>query len=406
MWISEPSDGDLAICVPQDFADHRIRVVEISSHLVCVVIMRRLVTVLFVGLWGWGCGDNGIASVDAPGRLPFAPAPHAPLPRVFPHAGVVLSNVQLVTLTFDDYVLRPQVETFGDLIVKSPWYMDVGLEYGVSAGTQVGKGTLGRAPEVITRAYIEDGINQLIADRLVPGPQLAGNQLLYMVYVPSGVARDAKVDGHYQMITADGIRVPIAIVIDDGSDLAITTSIAAHQLINAVTNPYDPPNDGYYADPPKTDPWSFTNGGVADLCQGEDPVVEDGFTLPRVYSSVAARSGRFPCKPVVDNDAWTDVTAEPHTIQVVPKGGSVTFTLTGWSTQELPDWELRTHVADSSKLDEAAIRPELSHNRINNNTSVQLTLHVPDTAVSGSRGGVYVLSGANVRPWLVGFIVQ
>lgn len=380
--------------------------------------MRRLVTVLSVGLWG--CGDNGIAPVDALGeRPPFAPAPHAPLPPVFPHAGAVLSSVHLVTLTFDDYAARPQVEAFGDVIVGSPWYKDVGMEYGVQAGTHVGKVSLGPSPSSITRADIVDRITRLVVAAPafaaapgpgdMPGPAATANQLLYMMYIPPAVLRGADlqgVRGYHQMITVDGVRVPIAVVLDDGSGLANTTSTAAHQLINAVTNPYDPPMDGYYADPPQSDPWSLIVGEIADLCHGEDPVVEGGFTIPRVYSSAAARAGRFPCKPVATNDAWTDVSAEPSSLQVVRRGGSVTFTLTGWSTQELPDWKLDTHVADFSKYTEAAMQPELSDDMINNNTSVQLTLHVPDTAESGTAGGVYVLSGTNVRPWAVGFIVQ
>jgi hypothetical protein len=50
--------------------------------------------------------------------------------------------------------------------------------------------------------------------------------------------------------------------------------------------------------------------------------------------------------------------------------------------------------------------PVLSDDMINNSTSVLLTLHAPETAESGAPGGVYVLSGENVRPWAVGFIVQ
>lgn len=387
--------------------------------------MRRLVSVLSVGLWGWGCGDNGITPIDAPGRPPFTPAPHVPLPSVSSHHGAVLSSVHLVTLTFDDYVARPEVEAFGDAIVGSPWYKDVGMEYGVQAGTHVGKLSLGPSPASITRTDIVDRITRLALSSTapalaaasaagpgpgrVPGPTPPTSQVLYMMYIPPAVIRGAdlqNVRGYHQMIMVDGVGVPIAVVLDDGSGLANTTLTAAHQLINAVTNPYDPPYDGYYTTPLPTDPWSLIVGEIADLCHGEDPIVEGGFTLPRVYSNTAAGLGNFPCKPAATNDAWTDVSAEPSSLQLVRRGGSVTFTLTGWSTQELPDWKLGTHVADFSKLDEAAIRPELSHNRINNNTSVQLTLHVPDTAVSGSRGGVYVLSGANVRPWLVGFIVQ
>jgi hypothetical protein len=369
--------------------------------------MRRLLPVLAVSLWG--CGDNGIAPADAWGRPPFIPAPHAPLPSAFPHAGAVLSNVQLVTITFDDYAERPQVEAFGDTIIGSPWYKTVGMEYGLSAGTHVQKLSVEPAPTSITRDDIENRITSLIGSGLVPRPAMAGNQLLYMIYIPPTVTRGADLEGihgYHQMVTLGGARFPIAVVLDDGSGLENTTSTAAHQLINAVTNPYDPPMDGYYADPPMTDPWSLIHGEIADLCKGEDPVQEGGFTMPRVYSSAAARAGRFPCMPVTENDAWTDVSAEPSNIQTVRKGGSVTFTLTGWSTQELPDWKLRTRVADFSKLTEAAMRPELSDDMINNNTSVLLTLHVPNNAESGTAGGVYVLSGANIRPWAVGFIVQ
>jgi hypothetical protein len=212
--------------------------------------------------------------------------------------------------------------------------------------------------------------------------------------------------GYHQMSTLDGVRFAIAVVLDDGSGLASTTSTAAGQLINAATNPYDPPMDGYYTDPPMTDPWSLVHGEVADLCDGEDPVLEGGFTVPRVYSSIAATAGVFPCKPVMANDAWTDVSPDSTKMQVIPRGGSVTFKLTGWSTQELPDWTLRTQVADFSGLTEAEMRPELSDDMINNSTSVLLTLHAPPTAESGAACGVYVLSGANVRPWAVGFIVQ
>ena len=381
--------------------------VEIVGHLVCVVKMRRLLAVLSACLWA--CGDNRPPSPDSRADGLFHPAPHAPMPPVLPHAGTVLSNVQLVTLTFDDYAARAEVEAFGDVIVGSPWYQNVGMEYGVFPGTHVQKLTLGAAPPSITRDGIEAKIKQLIIDQRVPRPTATGNQLLYMIYIPPAVARGAGlagVRGYHQMIRFDGVQFPIAVVLDTG-DLATTTSTAAHQLINAVTNPYIPPMDGYYADPPMTDPWSLVQGEIADLCEGAAPVTESGFTLPRVYSSLAAVAGRSPCKPFA-GDAWSNVSAEPSKMQMIPKGGSVTFTLTGWSTEEQPDWKLATHAADFSKLTEAEMRPELSDDMINNSTSVTLTLHAPANAASGATGGVYVFSlvGANMHPWAVGFTVQ
>lgn len=359
----------------------------------------------------WACGDNRPPLPDAI-REGVHPAPHAPMPPVLPHAGTVLSNVQLVTITFDEYddAARMQAEAFGDVIVGSPWYKSVGMEYGVNAGTHVQKLTIRPTPTSITRDGIETRIKQLVTGGLIPKPAATANQLLYMIYIPPTVTRGADLDGilgYHQMVKLDGAQFPIAVVLDDGNDPAATTSTAAHQLINAVTNPYSPPMDGYYTDPPMNDPWSLIQGEIADLCEGEAPIVDSGFTLPRVYSSLAAVAGRSPCKPFTD-DTWSNVSAEPSRMQMIPKGGSVTFTLTGWSTREIPDWNLLLRVADFSKLTEAEMQPELSDDMINNSTSVTLTLHAPVSATSHTAGGVYVLSlvGANVHPWAVGFIVE
>jgi len=47
------------------------------------------------------------------------------------------------------------------------------------------------------------------------------------------------------------------------------------------------------ADPPQTDPWSLLRREVADLCEGEDVVLEGRFAFPRVYSNAAAAE-QFP----------------------------------------------------------------------------------------------------------------
>lgn len=359
----------------------------------------------------WACGDNVILPPDGWLVPPFRSAPHAPMPRVLKHKGIVLSSVQLVTLTFEGYAARDQVERFGDMVVGSTWYAVVGGEYGVRHGSQVQTAVVGPAPSSITRDQIAALIKQLIVDARVPPPSAVANQMLYLLYVPSSVTRSpdlARLLGYHQMVTLGGVRFPIAVVLD--ADLAgrsvPPTTTAAHQLINAVTDPYEPPNDGYYADPPMIDPWSLVRGEVADLCEGETPAMESGFELPRVYSDAASGAGKPPCKPFVPGDSWNDVTAEPSTMRMIPRGGSVTFELTGWSTEQVPDWKLRTRAADFSTFSEAEMQPELSDDMINNGTMVELTLHAPMNAPLGAAGGVYVLSGANLHPWAVGFMVR
>jgi hypothetical protein len=372
--------------------------------------MRRLLAALSACLWA--CGDNSILAPDAKeGPPPFETAPHVAMPRVFGHSNTVLSNVQLVTLTFQDYPDRENVEAFGDMVVESSWLRSVGLEYDVLAGTHLQKVVLGPAPASVTRDAIANLISAALVTHLAPPPASAGNQVLYLLYVPPTVTLGADlagVRGYHQVIMLDRIQVPIAVVLDDGSGLATLTRTAGHELIEAVTNPYSPPADGYYTDLPVSDPWSLVSGELADLCDGEPPVQMEGsaFMVPRVYSNHAASSGAPPCTPVAPGEPWFDVSADPARMQVVHRGGSVTFTLTGWSTQPVPDWGLRTRAADFSKLTEDELRPEFSSSTINNNVEVTLTLHAPLGAEFGVAAGVYVLSGPDAHPWTVGFFVQ
>jgi hypothetical protein len=369
--------------------------------------MRRQATVLSACIVLGACGDNITELPDAAMSSEFVPAPHAPMPSVLRHSGTVLANLRLVTLTFDGYDAAA-VDRFGDAIVASEWYATVGGEYGIRPGNHIPTVTLGPAPASLTPLAIEELLVQRIAeDSRLPKPAIGNHQLLYMLYVPPSVVRiDLTGPGYHHESKVDMARFPYVVVLDNGQGPAALTTVAARLLINAVTNPFLPPDDGYYADPPKIDPWSLVRREVADLCDGQRLVTEGDLTLPQVYSDIAAKAGKSPCKPWSPDDAWSDVSAEPSTMREIPRGGSVTFVLTGWSTEEVPPWELRTRVADFSDITEGEMRPLLSDNQINNNMTVRLTLHAPLTAPSGAAGGVYVLSGETGRPWAVGFIVK
>jgi hypothetical protein len=327
------------------------------------------------------------------------------MPRILPHGGWVLSTFGLVTLTFDDYAPRAQVEAFGEAVVTSTWIATVCAEYGVRGGSHATHGSLGRAPPMLSRGDIAARVRALMTSGL--GPQPGDPPLIYLVYVPPDVARAADLSRSYhEMIVAAGARATIAVALDDSAGIEATTIAAARELINAATNPYAPPFDGFYADPPMTDPWSLVRGEVADLCAGEAPVSESGWALPRVYSGSAADAGRAPCAPFLGDDEWTNVTAEPSQVRTAARGSVLAFTLTGWSTRPVADWEIRTEAAERSALTAPQMRPTLSSGTINNNTSVTLRLQVPRTAPSGVFGGVVVASGPSAHPWVVGFIVE
>jgi hypothetical protein len=348
--------------------------------------------------------------------MAFEPAPHAPLPNLGPHSGVVVKSVELVTLTYDDYELQSEVEAFGDAVVASGWYQTVGDEYGVKPGRHVKKLRLGPAPASLTKSDIAAKILSLINSEDAPPPTTTDNQVLYLFYVPHTVAfKDAAGAHSYHEVgnfasgpagSSSTIEFPIAVVLDDGSGLAATTTAAAHQLINAATDPYTAPHDGYFTDAPMNDPWSLVLREVADLCDGENTVTDLGYVLPRVYSNRAAAANGTPCMPAGPDDTWTDVYAMPSQVQRIAPGASLVFELIGWSTRDLPPWALRTQVTERSNLTEEEMAPVLSDDTISNRMEVTLTVHAPIDALPGTIGGLYVLSGPNVRPWTVGFVVQ
>jgi len=379
--------------------------------------MWRFVPVLSVCLLA--CGDNRAGSPESGlDAGPWQPAPHVPLPIVYPHTGTVLDSMQLVTLTYPGYDATG-VLAFGDAMVGSEWYHAIGNEYGMSSAAAVQHKVLPAPPVPLTRSAIAAQILDLVSHNPdVIKPTFDKNEVLYLVYVPSGALRDSSlsgVRGYHDMLTVTGIepqgpvRFPIAIVFDDGS-LASTTLQAAHQVIDAVTNPYVKPNDGWYADPPDTDPWCrLRRRDIADLCEGEAAYVDNNTAYPRVYSNLAARAGNPPCAPPLAGDVWSDVTAEPSQIQylsVGPAGGEIKFKLTGWSTSPLPDWKLHVRAAETSNLSIEDMDPHFAPgDTINNSATVQLTLRAPPDSV-GATGAVEVLSGANQHPWAIAFVIK
>ncbi|HEY6180416.1 MAG TPA: hypothetical protein VIX73_38500 [Kofleriaceae bacterium] len=387
--------------------------VEIVAKLVCGLPMWRFVPVISACLVA--CGDNRAGPPD-PGidAGPWTTAAHAPMPTVFQHTGAVLTTMQMVTLTYPGYDATGVLQ-FGDAMVASSWYQAIGSEYNLASASAVQHKVLPAPAQALTI----DAIKQQVIDFItvtsdVVKPTVDKNQVLYLIYVPKNlrpVGLPASLHGYHQMLTATGVqpqgavKFPIAVVFDDGA-LSSTTLQAAHQVIDAATNPYDFPNDGWYADPPKTDPWCLLRREIADLCEGETAYRDGDFAFPRAYSNIAAKAGRPPCIPAVAGDSWSDVTAEPSQIQEIPVNGEIKFRLTGWSTSPLPDWKLHVRAAQSSDLSIDEMEPHFAPtDMINNSVTVTLTLRAPPDS-AGATGAVEVLSGASQHLWAVAFRVK
>ena len=359
-----------------------------------------------------GCGDNLPETPDAahPDSGLFHTAPHTALPQAIPHANQVLEHPKLVTITYMDYPLIAMTEAWADAVVTSSWWPTVGAEYGIGTMTHDSSYTIPtHSPTTVQQDVdLEAQIQTLITNGLVPTPPNTDNQYIYMIYLPKTVPLgETLLDlfGYHAQLTYNGAKFSYAVIVDDGSGIATTTTTSSHELIEAATDPYDPPNDGWYTDPPLPDPWALILGEVADLCSFEPTVQESDFTYQRIWSNAAAAASMNPCIPNT-GDAWETVSADPPAMPTALKGSTVVFTLTGWSTEKIDNWNLTESDGDYSVLTASQMSPTFSTTIINNAKTATVTLHVPSNATSGSSNGIYILSGEYDRPWAVGFRVQ
>jgi hypothetical protein len=291
----------------------------------------------------------------------------------------------------------------------------VGAEYGVNHGTYSAKHLTETAPGTITDTQIVSLINARITDGTLPTPPSSGSNYVYMVFFP----RTTTVNGGTGLgvmcgqsgalgYHAEGkhgtVSFAYAVIPDCTGKLGDITSTASHELIEAATDPYNAPRDGYFYDPSATDsPWTGAYGDeVADLCEYGDDVFDGPWEVQRSWSMVEAAAGRSPCVPAPAGEVFTDVSPSPNAVVQVPAGGSATFTLTGWSSAPTAPWTIAAYDADYTDFSATA---SLSSDTIGNGGTVTLTLTAPASATSGQYGAVFVYSGQS-NFWPVAIQVQ
>jgi hypothetical protein len=359
--------------------------------------MKSLVLCLLLA----GCNDMTMQGMDggtddAGGDLGFQTAPHLPFPQLTLHTTPVLANAQMVTVTYQDFTFKNQVEQWGDFVINSQWMETVGKEYGVGKPTHIKAPLAMNAPASITDANIIAFIKQQAMMGNLPAPSATNNQLVYMMYFPSTTKIDDGTgailcvqgySGYHYSDVLNGTDFYYAVLPACGNVLDDLTSTAAHELIEAATDP----SDGYYLDVDPTDHWSgLINQEVADLCQDLPNVTEGGFALQRSWSNAAAAAGGSPCVPVPQGEIFTNMTPDPPSVMTIPAGSTTTVTVTGWSTAPVDDWTLSYYPTDVSDFQPTVL---VGAAQINNGKSTTVMLGVPAGTPSGQMGAVQVYMG-------------
>ena len=353
-------------------------------------------------------GDGSSRAMDL--ALPL----HPPLPQLFPHAGVVLPNINLVTVTFPAYPYVNDAGAFGDFVFTSKWFPTVLSEYGVKSGKHVGKFALKEmAPMSLTDAGVKTLIAKHIDDGTLPAPK---SGFLYMLYFPStsvisdggsgGVTGSScnTFAGYHGAASHMGTNYCYAVIADCGNGADDITNTASHELAEAATDPFpDGPRDGYFIDADPNDPWQIESGQEnGDLCEYESGIRESAVMLQRSWSNAEAAAGRDPCIPSGDVD-YANVFAVPAGVPTVSPGDQISFSLMGWTSGSAQRWDIKINQASFVDYSPNEQQAQLSAAQISPGETVTLTMTVPMDAKSGAVEGVLVESTQFLHAWPVAY---
>jgi hypothetical protein len=291
---------------------------------------------------GNGAGEDSGGGADSgsgnPGDGGF-PAVF-PFPDVISHGGSVIAAPDIVTVTFLDDTLAPQLTTFGASVASSSYWNTVRTGYCIGA-TCIGDGPAGTAVALTTAAaasYTDSAQGGASTLQTALAALLSGSQLpaptantIYMLYFPSttSISLDGSpscgiggFDGYHNQMTLGGQTIVYSVIPECAAPMMTpaitllqnTTITASHEIAESASDGVaTSTTDGFYLDEAKSASWGWSDvqGGaeIADLCVdqfglGQDETTESGFTVQRIWSIGNAAAGKNPCVPVPAGEVY------------------------------------------------------------------------------------------------------
>ncbi len=365
---------------------------------------------------GFTTGDStssssGSSSSSSSSSGGFVTAPHSTTQVPF-DSGPVLTNPVLVTITFDDDPNQATLQQFGKFLVQSNWYAQISPQFSLGTASEVDVDLDAGAPTSIDDSVIQTNVAALIQAGTAPGLNGGGVTLqnaVYVAYYPAttsitlqgqAVCSVSAGGYHNQSTLSTGQSFSYAVVTDCEGQLPVPSPdniewSASHEFIEAATDPLPETDPAWQINAtqitPTTNPWAAIGGEVADLCTGIFPQWSEGGypAINRVWSDSSAASGGDPCLPEPAGDPYYSTDLEPQTFVPVSAGSQTTFTVTGWSTAAVPDWQIFAENYEGTFTANAT----LSAATLNNGLSATLTVAVPAGTPSQTYATVDVISG-------------
>ena len=286
---------------------------------------------------GGAPSSDAAASIDAlspaPPVSPFA----AQMPFIKDHGGGVIAAPKTVIISFPGDPLAPAYQAFATMLAASPTWKQTVSEYGVGPLTVVPPVQLHRSsPTSLTDAEVQSVIETALGNpaNTFPAPD---SSTVYTLLIPYGVTETGPQGGtscgfggyHRSFTLASGTRIAYAVIAECAQNKA-TTRTLAHELAEAVTDPFAPDSAAYAGVTPRD--LGFVVGTtlgseVGDMCETWTPfLMPTGEKSARVWSNASAAAGENPCLPIPPEESWfmtLPATAVPDMVgATAPKSGN------------------------------------------------------------------------------------
>ncbi len=257
------------------------------------------------------------AAPDADNGLPSDtyPAPHPALPEVQANGGPTLTAPRVVPIFFPGYAYKTQVIDYLSKVGATDYWSANVKEYAVGAITA---GTAIELTETPPDNITDQEIQTWLADKLDGTHAEFGApdaSTIYTIYYPTSTTVDLQgskscvaFGGYHENIDIGAKSIPYAVIPQCVKFHALTgvdvvTGTTAHELVEAVTDPYPATNPAYTGMDDEHAAWEFALGGgeTGDMCSPFDasfykPAGFD-YTVQRSWSNAAAKAGHDPCVP-------------------------------------------------------------------------------------------------------------
>lgn len=321
-------------------------------------------------------------------------------PQVPNQMGGVLSQPNLVIMTYDADPNQAALENWGVWIADGGFLPTTVGQYGVGNGT-VQFVRLSDDPPGSSDSQIQQYLQtHFDTDRTMPSYTRSN---LYELFLPTdwaGTASFCQSQGGYHTYFYDGSSdtYPVyAVVANCRNDLQGDTEVSgSHEVVEATTDPYV--TSWTFDDTPNA--WAYIGGELGDMCESNSHyyLSPDGTEGGQyIWSNSAALAGQVPCQPWPDGVLYVDVLASSALVPAMP-GTTVDIPLTGWASAPVDSWAL---VAQDAFFGvDFQTNPGLSEASLSPGGQVMAQLNVPqalpgEPALGGKVGAAWIFSAVS-----------